>query len=132
MMASVILIFSLATLFMFFVSYCRSLTASTAREPLSEEVRDVTGIETSGQREVYPRVIQLLQLCPSNAGDPTGLSAVQLYYSIVDSIRKVVSVPAVVRWTDHEQMACAHYAAVTLDRRIRLNREMLLASGPDE
>jgi len=42
MMAALIFVFSVATLLMFFVSYCRSLMAASSRHTLSREVRDVT------------------------------------------------------------------------------------------
>ncbi len=54
MMAAIILVFSSLTLMMFFVSYCRSLMASSANHPLSEEVRDVTGIPLPGLRTGLP------------------------------------------------------------------------------
>ena len=44
MMAAFILAFSLLTLLMFFVSYCRSLTASTLHTSLTEEVRSVEAV----------------------------------------------------------------------------------------
>ena len=50
MMAAIIFAISLVTLFMFFVSYCRSMMATAARQELSEEVRDVTGIGETASR----------------------------------------------------------------------------------
>ena len=44
-MAAVIFLASLAALLQLFISYCRSLIAPSIRQPLSAEVRDVTGIE---------------------------------------------------------------------------------------
>ena len=64
MMAALIFVVSLATLFMFFVSYCRSMMASAAQHELSEEVRDVTGIKQVASARDYDRVVQILQLCP--------------------------------------------------------------------
>ena len=53
MMAALIFAISTVTLFMFFVSYCRSMMASAARQELSEEVRDVTGIRETASAKDY-------------------------------------------------------------------------------
>ena len=71
MMAALIFVASLATLWMFFVSYCRSLMASSSRHPLSAEVRDMTGIRTVASAGDYRRIMQLLQLCPERQEDRT-------------------------------------------------------------
>ena len=44
MMAAVILVCSLILMMQFFVSYCRSLIAASAKEQLPLEVQEVTGI----------------------------------------------------------------------------------------
>ena len=127
MMAAMIFAISTVTLFMFFVSYCRSMMASAARQELSEEVRDVTGIRESASAQDYVRVVQILDLCPERPEDRAGMRAVSVYYSCLkmaaDSISRMI--PAMKSWTEHEQASCAYFAAVTLDRRIAFNREML-------
>jgi len=127
MMAAIIFVISMATLFMFFVSYCRSMMASAARQELSAEVRDVTGIRDVATARDYPRVVQILELCPERPEDRTGLRAVNFYYACLKVGRQALSriVPALKPWTEHEQANCAYFAAVTLDRRISFNREML-------
>ncbi len=127
MMATVIFLVSLATLFMFFVSYCRSMMASAARHELSDEVRDVTGIQNAASAADYTRVIQILQLCPERPEDRLSLRAVTTYYSFLRTLHAAFSpvLPSLRSWTDQEQAGCAYFAAVTLDRRISFNREML-------
>ncbi len=127
MMAAIIFAISLVTLFMFFVSYCRSMMASAARQELSEEVRDVTGIRERASAQDYTRVVQILELCPEPPEDRTGLRAVSFYYSCLNIGRETISriVPALKSWTEQEQAGCAYFAAVALDRRISFNREML-------
>ena len=63
-MATLIFILSALALLQFFISYCRSLIAACIRQPLSAEVRDVTGIPNTAAGEDFARVIQLLDLCP--------------------------------------------------------------------
>lgn len=131
MMASLIFVVSLATLGMFFVSYCRSLVASSSRHPLSAEVRDVTGIRTVASAGDYARVIQLLRLCPERQEDRAGLQAVGIYYSSLTVVRRMLAwtAPSLRSWTEHEQACCAYFAAVALDRRIAHSRAMLAQQG---
>jgi hypothetical protein len=127
MMASLIFVISVATLLMFFISYCRSLMASSSRHALSEEVRDVTGISSVATGRDFPRVVQLLQLCPEHQGDRVGLRAVAFYYSLLGFLQKSVApiVPSLRSWADLEQASCGYFAAVALDRRIAYSRELL-------
>ena len=127
MMAAFILAFSVLTLAMFFVSYCRAVMATSSRHLLSEEVRDVTGIGSLATGQDFIRVMQLLQLCPERPEDRTSLQAVGLYYSIVSAAQHIFAgiVPALGSWTERERARCAYFAAVNLDRRIAFSREML-------
>jgi hypothetical protein len=131
MMAAIILVFSLVTLLMFFVSYCRSLTASTASHSLSEEVRDVTGIRSRASGQDFTRVLQLLQLCPERPAERTRLRTVRLYYSFLGAAQSAFSriAPSFSSWSENERASCAYFAAVALDRRISFSREMLAQQG---
>jgi hypothetical protein len=126
MMASLIFAVSVVTLLMFFVTYCRSLTAASAQLELSPEVRDVTGIEAVPCGRDFARVRQLLQLCPERTEDKAGLQAVELYFNILHVVQGVArSVPALQAWTEHELAGCASFAVAVLDRRIASSREIL-------
>jgi hypothetical protein len=127
MMAVLIFLISLVTLFMFFVSYCRSMMASAARHELSEEVRDVTGIREVAVPRDYERVLQILQLCPERPDDRSSLRAVDLYHACLLTAQGTLTalLPGLKSWMDQEQASCAYFAAVTLDRRIAFNREIL-------
>jgi hypothetical protein len=127
MMAAFILAFSLVTLLMFFVSYCRSLTASSSHHSLSEEVRDVTGIRAVASSGDFGRVIQLLRLCPERPEDRARLRLVAIYYALLNFSQKTWTklIPSLSSWSENERAACSHFAAVALDRCILFNREML-------
>jgi len=127
MMAALILVFSLATLGMFFVSYCRSLVAACSHNSLSAEVRDVTGIRAAAEADDYKRVVQVLQLCPDRAEDRISLQAVGLYHSLLTLVQNTAAklAPSLRTWAEQERAHCAQFAAVTLDRRIAFSREML-------
>ena len=127
MMAAFILAFSLLTMLMFFVSYCRSLTASSMHTSLSEEVLDVTGIHAKASARDYARVVQILQLCPERPEDRSNLQIVGAYYSLLNLVDRVFVKlsPAVRNWAEEERAGCAHFVAVALGRRIAFSREML-------
>ena len=128
MMAAIIFVVSVVTLLMFFVSYCRSLMASSSRHAVSREVRDVTGIAAVASGRDFTRVMQLLRLCPERPEDRTGLQAVGLYYRILGLLQQTVAriLPTLQPWTESERAGCANFAVVALDRRIAFNREVLL------
>jgi len=127
MMAAFILAFSLLTLLMFFVSYCRSLTASTLNTTLTAEVLDITGIQAKASGRDFARVMQMLQLCPDRPEDRSRLQVVSAYYLLLNLLDQAFAklAPAVGTWAEAERAGCTHFAAVTLGRRIALNREML-------
>lgn len=127
-MATLIFILSAAALLQFFISYCRSLIAASIKQPLSAEVRDVTGIPNTASGEDFARVIQLLDLCPERPEERGRLRAINAYFSLLTITRSTLAriVPAgVVTWFETERAQCAYFAAVALDRRIAFSRDML-------
>jgi hypothetical protein len=127
MMPAFILVCSVTLLLQFFVSYCRSIIAASVRQPLSREVQDVTGIQKAASGEDFPRVVQLLHLCPESPNDRTPLQAVGAYFGMLNFLRSTVASlkPSWKAWTDLERGQCAYFAAVALDRRIAFSRDML-------
>jgi hypothetical protein len=126
-MATLIFLFSLAALLQFFISYCRSLIAASIKQPLSAEVRDVTGIAATASGEDFARVVQLLQLCPERPEDRSDIRAIGAYFRLLNFVRATLAriIPALVSWTEMERGQCAYFAAVTLERRIAFSRDML-------
>ena len=127
MMAAVILICSLVLMLQFFVSYCRSLIAASAKEPLPIEVQEVTGISRTASPDDFSRVIQLLNLCPDRPEDRSSLRAVGAYYHFLRFVRATLALamPSLKQWTDNERSHCAYFAAVALGRRIAFSRDLL-------
>lgn len=126
MMAGIILVCSVTFLLQFFVSYCRSLIAASAKEPLSLEVQDVTGITKTASGDDFARVLQLLHLCPDCPEDRTRIQAVGTYFSMLNVLRSTLArfAPSLRAWTDSERGQCAYFAAVALERRIAFSRDM--------
>ena len=126
-MATVIFLASMAALLQLFISYCRSLIAPSIKQPLSAEVRDVTGIAQGASGEDFVRVIQLLHLCPERPEERGHIRAIGAYFRLLNFVRSTVAriVPALLAWTEMERGQCAYFAAVALDRRIAFSRDML-------
>ena len=127
MMAAVILICSVVLMVQFFISYCRSLIAACAKEPLPIEVQEVTGIVRTASAEDFSRVVQLLKLCPERPDDRSSLRAVGAYYHFLGYVRSTVAlaVPSLKSWADGERAQCTYFAAVALGRRIAFSRDLL-------
>jgi len=127
MIAGLIFACSIVFLLQFFVSYCRSLIAASAKHALSAEAQDVTGISTSASGEDFARVIQLLHLCPDRPEDRGELRAIGVYFRLLNAARATVArlAPSVLAWTEAERGHCTYFAAVALDRRIAFSRDML-------
>jgi hypothetical protein len=126
-MATLIFLLSAAALLQFFISYCRSLIAASIKQPLSAEVRDVTGIANVASGEDYQRVIQLLDLCPDRPEERGSIRAINAYFGLLSFVRSTFArvIPALVTWTELERSQCTYFAAVKLDRRIAFSRDML-------
>src|SRR5260221_3857898 len=110
MMAVVILVFSLISLLLFFLSYCRSLVASSTKEALPQEVVDVTGITHPSSPDDFSRVMQLLRLCPDRPEERGKLRAITAYYRFLGLLRSTLAVivPSLKAWTDNERRSEEH------------------------
>jgi len=127
MMAAAIFAFSAAALLQFFISYCRSLIAASAKQALSAEVKDVTGIQRLASGEDFKRVMQLLQLCPERPEDRSSVQAIGAYFRLLNFLQATLArlIPSMKAWTESERGNCAYFAAVALERRISFSRDML-------
>jgi hypothetical protein len=127
MTAAFILVCSIGFLLMFFVSYCRSLLATSSAVALTQEVRDVTGITSAVAPDDFSRVVQLLQLCPDRPEERGRIRTVSMYYSFLGLIRSTVAAaaPSLKSWADRERAQCGYFAAVVLGQRIAFSRDLL-------
>jgi hypothetical protein len=128
MAAALILGFSFVALLQFFISYCRSIIAASTAQPLSEQVREVTGIRDGQVRaEEFVRLLQLASLCPDSGADHGAIRVVRAYFRMISFLRTALRgvIPGILSWTDAELTGCAHFAAVALDRRISHSRNLM-------
>lgn len=126
MMAAFILACSLVFLMQFFFSYCRSLIAASAKESLTPEVLDVTGITRTTNSDDFSRVVQILHLCPERPEERGEIRAISAYYHMLGLIHSTVArmVPSVRQWAEGERGQCTYFAAVVLGRRIAFSRNL--------
>ncbi|HEY2461704.1 MAG TPA: hypothetical protein VGI16_12905 [Candidatus Acidoferrum sp.] len=127
MIAGIILVCSVVILLQFFVSYCRSLIAASVRQPLSLEVKDVTGLAQPTSGEDFARVVQLLHLCPDRPEDRGEIRAIGAYFRLLNFVKATLAIvaPSIGVWTEMERAHCTYFAAVALDRRIAFSRTLL-------
>jgi len=115
-----ILVFAVAALIQFFVSYCRSLLAVYSKVELSAKARELAGLNSQGARgDQFVRVLRLVELCPAPGDDRLEIGVVRTYFCLLNLLRVTRPLaPALATWMEHERTACAHFAAVALDRRV--------------
>lgn len=128
MTTALIFVFSIVALLQFFISYCRSVIAATVTQPVSDQVREVTGIrdpEINGAE--FGRLLQLARLCPETGKDRAKITAVRAYYRLLSVFQAISGrhIPGVVSWTERELSRCAHFAAIALDHRITYSRGLM-------
>ena len=111
-----------------FVYYCRSTLASVRNAEVSGHVLNLAGLETRVlHSDDFPRFAALLQLCPEQDREGSHVRAISIYYALLRVLAGILSLaPRVSSWIRREQQACAHFAAVVLDRRISSSRNLLL------
>jgi hypothetical protein len=128
MIAAFIFVVSVVFLLQFFVTYCRSLIAAYRQVDLSEDARDVAGIEDHiVHGDDFRRLLQLVWLCPETGDDKLEIGSVRVYYSLLNALGGIAGrlAPAMASWAEREREGCAYFAAVALDRRIAHNRDLM-------
>ena len=90
MIAALICVVSAAIFLQFFVSYCRSILASSKNIVLSDRVREVTGIaDQEVGADDFNRLLQLVRLCPERGDDQSEIRAVGTYYGLLAVLNRV-------------------------------------------
>ena len=134
MIAALICVISIAAFLQFFVSYCRSILASTRKVELSDRVREATGISNQNvAAEDFERLLQLVRLCPERGEDQNEIRVVWTYYGLMDVLNRITRpiLPGVAAWAQQERQSCSHFAAVALDRRISYSRDLFTQQVAD-
>ncbi|HXN64642.1 MAG TPA: hypothetical protein VN862_04855 [Candidatus Acidoferrales bacterium] len=128
MIGGCILLLSLGALLEFFVSYCRTQLASSARVRLTEHVLGIAGTKeghiAAGE---FGALVRLSCLCPGTSSRGNDVAAVRVYYRLLNfaGVAPRSIFPALRAWVDGERTKCAHFAGVILDRQIAYSRRMI-------
>jgi hypothetical protein len=132
MIAALIFVVSIAAFFQFFLFYTRSVLAASSKHALSENLREITGIDGQVvQAGHFGRLVQLAELCPGPGNDAMGIRAVRGYFSGLCLLLSVVPrLPSgltarATAWIERERDSCAYFAATTLDQRMAYSRALL-------
>jgi hypothetical protein len=122
---------SIATTLEFFVLYCRAIVVASLNTRLSGAARTAAGIEGEAMRsDDFVWLMQLTQLCLPSHGDRLEIFLVRIYYGLLQALRAPFPYLASLdEWTGRERIACSHFAAVVLDRRISHCRELMAQQG---
>jgi hypothetical protein len=132
MIAALICVFSVFAFLEFFLIYCRSTVANSIAVALSENVRTVAGMNSSGAApDDFHRLIGLLRLCPDGEMHELKVRAIRTYYMalrFVDGISDP-KMPRVSAWVKGERRQCSHFAAVVLDQCISLSQDLRAQSA---
>jgi len=128
MIAGLIFAISFLMMLQFFVSYCHSLIAESRGYKLSEQTREISGVNSStAHGDQFQRLRQLIAICPEPGGDANRVCAVSTYFQLLNMTRTLLSsvVPAAAQWIEAERGGCAYVAAVVLERRIAYGRMLM-------
>jgi len=121
MISASMLVLTIGALVQFFFAYAQTLLLTYSKVEISERTREVTGVEIERvQPEDFSRLMVLLRVAPDPRDDAAELRAVSIYFRAVQLANWIVSPlsHAVREWSRTELSRCAHFAAVSLDRRI--------------
>lgn len=122
MTSALILVFALAALVNFAVSYARALMLTIASEPLSDKLRQASA-KASAPLGDFEAVLALNEMCPELNRKGKSIGVVRVYYRVLAGLKSLLgrALPSFSLWADHEMETCTRYVAVLVDRRLRSN-----------
>lgn len=124
MFAAIIFTVAIAAMGQFGLYYWRAVVAGVALQPVSDRVMEAAHVEpaTLCGRD-FERFVGLFELTPELTGNKSGLKTITAYYHLLGGVKGLLgkAMPALALWSEREQVLCARYAAVQIDRRIEHN-----------
>jgi len=122
LIAVLILLFSAFMFGKFAVTYCHSLVQEGTAAEISSITRGLAQLENrEATAQDFHRILSLIALCPFEADDTRALRVVNAYFAGL-RVLNLLRCPAPRLWrrVRAEQARCARFAAVALDRRVRM------------
>ena len=124
MIASLILLLSIAALAQFFLSYIRALLLASVQQAISPVVLEACSLEgTEVIGADFHHLMLRAQLYSNREGEGSAALAVRVYYSVVSLLRQAFGplIPVLRQWAAQEQAACARFALAALSRRAMMH-----------
>jgi hypothetical protein len=121
MISALILVFTLFALGQFSIAYCRTLLQTYAKVELSTQLAELSGVTAEQlQPSDFGRLMELVRAAPDPRDDASEIRTIGIYYRVVRIVRWAVAPISrtASQWADSELSRCAHFAAVSLDRRL--------------
>jgi len=126
MFAAMLFAISIVALAQFALYYWRAVLSGVASQPVSSTVFEAVHVpETDLRGSDFEKLAGLLALTPELEGAQGGLGSVGVYYKFIGKIDDLFGKlsPALAAWSEQEQVLCARYAAVLVERRLMANLE---------
>ena len=121
MITVLVLVFTLFALGQFSIAYCRTLLQTYAKVELSTQLAEVSGVtvEELGPSD-FGHLMELVRVAPDPGDDASEIRTINIYYRIASMVRWILAPVSqtAARWAESELSRCAHFAAVSLDRRL--------------
>jgi len=124
MFAAMLFAISIVALAQFALYYWRAVLSGVASQPVSSAVFEAVHVPEMALRGAdFEKLASLLDLTPELKGAHGGLGSVGIYYKVVGKISDALGKlsPAIAVWSEQEQVLCARYAAVLVERRLESN-----------
>jgi len=127
MYSAMLLAISIVALSQFALYYWRAVLAGVAAQPVSDRVLVAAQVENGRLTpEDFQTLSGLHNLTPDLHPNRSGLGLVRLYYRVIEGLDVILGekIPAFAVWSEREQVICARYAAVQVDRRLQANLDL--------
>jgi hypothetical protein len=127
MFAGMLFTIAIIALLQFALLYWRAVLAGVASQPVSERVLAAAHVEAGefcgGDFEKLASLLALTPELETGRSGKKDLGLVGAYYKLLESIGAAFGKmsPAMMSWSEREQVLCARYAAVQVDRRLQGN-----------
>jgi hypothetical protein len=123
MFSAMLLTISTVALVQFALYYVRSVVAGVAAQPISEAVMAAVSLNGPLSGLDFGVVAKLHELTPNLEKKSSGIGLVRAYFQVVHAIGQLASgrMASVADWAEGEQVLCARYAAVQVERRLQSN-----------
>jgi hypothetical protein len=130
MFSAMLLAISIVALAQFGVFYWRAVVAGIAAQPISDEVLAAARVESGAVNgRDFDAIAQLHELTPNMQKEASSLGLVRAYYQVIHAVGNLASgrLTTLANWAEREQVLCARYAAVQVDRRLQSNLALAAA-----